>query len=129
MTHLERLCNRGVITVAQREAGERLHRDWYLAHECRPYLVARYAPRMSGKKYGAPPRLEDAEHQIAALERYELALASVDQGLAKLLVHVCITDESPSSWKPQHPTDGAPCLRMALDALADHYRPRTAQAA
>jgi hypothetical protein len=127
-THLERLCNRGVITVTQREAGERLHQDWYVANEGRPYLVARYAPRMSGKRYGAPPRLEDAEHQIAARERFEAALRAVDQGLAKLLIHVCITDQSPSSGRPR-PTDGAPCLRLALDTLAAHYRAGIAQAA
>jgi Domain of unknown function (DUF6456) len=127
-THLERLCNRGVITVAQREAGERLRHDWYVANEERPYLVARYAPRMSGKRYGAPPRLEDAEHQVAARERYAAALKAVDPTLAALLVHVCVTDQSPSSGRPR-PADGGPCLRFALDTLAAHYRAGMAQAA
>jgi hypothetical protein len=61
--------------------------------------------------------------------RFERALASVDKLNAALLIHVCITDESPSSWKPDRPKDGAPCLRLALDALADHYRAGVARAA
>jgi hypothetical protein len=51
------------------------------------------------------------------------------RGLAALLVHVCITDESPSTWKPAYPKDGAPCLRMALEVLVNHYRAGVARAA
>jgi hypothetical protein len=90
--------------------------------------VARYEPRLGTGK-GCPPAIEDTEHQVDARLRFEQALASVDKLNATLLVHVCIADESPSTWKPDRPKDGAPCLRLALDALADHYRGGVAQVA
>jgi hypothetical protein len=44
--------------------------------------------------------------------------------LSPILVHVCLTDGSPSEWAGLNGSaerDGAPVLRLALDALADHY--------
>jgi hypothetical protein len=122
MSHLERLCNRGVITPVQREAGERLYLDWRIGAEGVPHLVGKYSARMDGKARGGVPRIADAVHQIDARMRFEVAIAAVDSTLARLLVHVCVCDLSPSSWKPQFPNDGAPCLRLGLDALAVHYR-------
>jgi hypothetical protein len=45
--------------------------------------------------------------------------------LAPILVHVCIIDESPTSWAGldgKAETDGVPVLRVALDVLVQFHR-------
>jgi hypothetical protein len=103
-THLERLEARGVITAAQKRAGERLYQDWRGGAEGRPHLVARAAPVRAGARVGGQVERRTAHPRLHHRRKPEL----VEARPAK---------------------DGAPCLRLALDALADHYRAGVARAA
>jgi hypothetical protein len=59
------------------------------------------------------PGARDTPGSIAARERFEAALRDAGRGLTTNLVHVCVTDESPTSWASlmgKAETDGLPVL-------------------
>jgi hypothetical protein len=117
---LEVLRQRGSITPSQFQAGDRLYRDWRASGSQLGRLVAHYgppSPRGSGQR--------DTQHALDARARFEAALREVGHGLAPILMHCCVTDESPATWAGLNGkalTDGPPVLRVALDVLAEFYR-------
>jgi hypothetical protein len=124
---LERLGNRSTITLHQFQAGDRLYRDYVASSSQIGRLTARYEPPTT-----RAPDARDTPGSIAARERFEAALHTAGRGLAPILVHVCTTDESPTSWaglNGKAETDGLPALRVALDVLVEFYRNGPAQMA
>jgi hypothetical protein len=112
---LERLRNRSSITLHQFQAGDRLYRDYLARGSQIGRLTMRYEPPTT-----RTPGARDTPGSIAARERFEAALRDAGRGLAPILMHVCITDELPTTWPG--PTGGLPLLRVALDVLVDFYR-------
>jgi hypothetical protein len=117
---LERLRNRSSITLHQFQAGDRLYRDYMTSGSPLGCLTMRWeppTPRGSGSR--------DTPGSIAARERFDAALREAGRGLAPILMHVCVTDEPPTSWaglNGKAETDGLPVLRVALDTLIAFYR-------
>jgi len=67
----------------------------------------------------------DTPGSIAARERFEAALREVGRGLAPIVMHVCVTDEPPTSWaglNGKAETGGGPVLRVAPEVLVEFYR-------
>ena len=58
---------------------------------------------------------------------YKLAMAAVGTGLAPILVHVCCMENPANTWAASYcgggKGDGLPVLRLALQELANHFRP------
>jgi hypothetical protein len=110
-----------VISLEQRHAADRLVSYYWKSGEQQAHLVANYAP---WAPKGTGRQINDAPHQIDARRRFEAALQGVGQWLSPILVHVCICDLSPSDWSGDRgypPRNSASILRLALDALLDHY--------
>jgi Domain of unknown function (DUF6456) len=120
-TRLEELEARGVISPEQKNAGDRLCRDYYSSNTMIGRLTASYEPRMrSHQKYQAVP---DTPRSVAARQRFDNALAAAGP-LAAILVHVCVTDLAPSAWGPANgkaAEDGPALLRLGLDTLVEFY--------
>jgi hypothetical protein len=124
-TRLEELHARGVISIEQRHAGDRLVSDYRRSGEQLARLVANYAP---WAPKGTGRQINDAQPQVDARRRYELPMHAVGRWLSPILVHVCICDLTPGDWcgdRGYPPRDGAGILRLALDALATHYGMRS----
>jgi len=119
-TVIEILRNRSAITLPQAQAAERLYKDYAASGSTIGRLVASYeppTPRGSGSR--------DTPGSIAARERFDLALRDAGRGLAPILMHVCVTDEPPTTWpglNGRAATEGLPVLRVALDVLSEFYR-------
>jgi Domain of unknown function (DUF6456) len=120
-TRLEELEARSVISPEQKNAGDRLCRDYYASNTMIGRLTASYEPRMrSHQKYQATP---DTPRSVAARQRFDNALAAAGP-LAAILVHTCVTDLAPSAWGPANgkaADDGPALLRLGLDTLVEFY--------
>jgi Domain of unknown function (DUF6456) len=120
-TRLEELEARGVISPEQKNAGDRLCRDYYSSNTIIGRLTASYEPTMrSRQKYQAVP---DTPRSVAARQRFDNALAAAGP-LAAILVHTCVTDLAPSAWGPANgkaAEDGPALLRLGLDTLVEFY--------
>lgn len=115
-TILDRYLLRRQISERQYDAGNRIYRQWRAAGS-QISVTGRYGPRL-----GHSP--EKSEHQIDMRRRVDLALRDVGSQLSAVVVHVCLCDLPARDWAVR--TGGAPqagivVLRLALDALADHY--------
>lgn len=113
---LERYRARGQITQVQYEAGERLHQD--AVGMGQSFVKAASYERVSPGNGDPTPR------QLKCYHAYVSAIQAVGQFLSPVLVGVCIHDQSCSEWASTYhrkETDGMGILRLALDALADHY--------
>lgn len=115
-TILDRYLLRRQISERQYDAGNKIYRQWR-ASGSQVSVTARYGPRL-----GHSP--EKSEHQIDMRRRVDLALKDVGSQLSAVVVHVCLCDLPARDWAVR--TGGAPqagivVLRLALDALADHY--------
>jgi hypothetical protein len=120
------LVSRSSITLPQKHAGERLYRDWVVSGSQIGRLTMRYEPPTT-RTTGA----RDTPGSIAARERFEAALRDAGRGPSAMLMHVCVTDEPPSTWpglNGRAATEGPAVLRMALDGLVEFYRARAIQA-
>jgi hypothetical protein len=128
-TRLEELHARGVISIEQRQAGERLAKDYAWSGEPLGHLVERYEP---WTPKGTGVRFNDAPGQIDARRRFEAALQTVGKWLSPVLVHTCLCDLAPCHWATARGapgTDGIAVLKLALDALGGHYRAISREAA
>lgn len=115
-TALDRYLLRREISERQYDAGGRLYRQWR-ASGSQVSVTGRYGPRL-----GHSP--EKSEFQIDMRRRVDRALADVGRQLAAVLVHVCLCDLPARAWVVRAggaPQAGIVVLRLALDALADHY--------
>lgn len=105
------------ITTKQADAAEKIRGDWEMAGR-QMAVTGTYGQAGLGR-----PEMSD----MAALAhtRYVNAVRAVGIELSPILVHVALLDGSASDWaKSTHrePKSGIEILRLALDALARHYR-------
>jgi hypothetical protein len=115
-TQLEILHGRDAITLAQRNAGERLYKDYHLSG-AEPAVTGSLAPSI-----GQARGMTDIQAEASA--RYRQALQAVGIALSDVLVAVCLLDEPAGDWaqnKGIPRPDGPARLRLALDLLRDHY--------
>jgi len=117
---------RPLVSAAQFEAGEKLRRDFTLAHMT-PRVTTDWSMAMGARQSGrAAPRdrAEISDMALAARQRVEKALASVGPGLNDTLLMVCChlegleEAERKFGW-PQR--SGKVVLLLALDRLVAHY--------
>ncbi len=118
---LDRHLARDQIGQRQFDAGMKLLRLWR-ASGASPRVIASYGPRVHG------PRIDGARDMS---ERQAVLRGSVTEvlramgPLSGILVHVCLCDEAARDWakaRGHAPQGGIVVLRLALDALADHWR-------
>lgn len=110
------------LNEAQRNAGERLARDYARGHHCARVTQAWDAScvRGSARRDG----ISASEGALQSRRRVEAALSTVGPGLAEVLVAVCCEEigleaaEKRLGW-PQR--SGKVVLKLALDRLAAHY--------
>jgi hypothetical protein len=113
---LDRYLLRGQIGQRQFDAGDRLYRQWRAAGD-QVSVTGRYEQRL-----GRSPNR--SEFQIDMRCRVDAAMRDVGKQLSAVLVHVCLCDEPARDWALRiggAPQAGIVVLRLALDALADHY--------
>jgi hypothetical protein len=120
---LTRLRTRRLIDATQLEAGERLRRDYTIAHLGPRMGVDLTAPVVVGGRSGqGGPTL--GETALAARQRFSRAMAAAGPGLNDLLFDVCchfvgLEDAERSFGWPSRA--GRVVLTIALDRLALHY--------
>lgn len=115
------LAARGLLSVAQLEAGERLRAD-YEAAQLGARVTMRSDATPAGVRGGGAP--EPGLGAIAAKRRFDAALAGVGPGLGDILWRVVCAGESvPGAEKALGwpARAGRLVLGMALDRLAAHY--------
>jgi hypothetical protein len=115
-TILDRYLLRQQITERQYDAGNKIYRQWR-ASGSQVSVTGRYGPRL-----GHSP--EKSEYQIDMRRRVDLAMRDVGAQLSAVVVHVCLCDLPARDWAISAggaPQAGIVVLRLALDALADHY--------
>ena len=113
---LDRYFAREQISQRQFDAGQKLYRLWR-ASGGGQRVTASYGPRVQGAR-----ELTDAQ---AALRNDVNGVLRRMGPLAAILVHVCLCDEAARDWahaRGDAPQAGIVVLRLALDALADHWR-------
>lgn len=121
------LMRRGMVSVAQFDAGERLRGDFLRAGQA-PSVTMRWdaAPAARGAR-GAPAAIDPGSAQIAAKSRFEAAVSAVGAGLSDILWRViCMgegleTAERSLGWPSRA---GKLVLLLALDRLDQHYNGR-----
>ena len=115
-TILDRYLLRRQISDRQYDAGNKIYRQWR-ASGSQASVTGRYGPRL-----GHSP--EKSDHQIDMRHRVDMALRDVGSQLSAVLIHVCLCDLPARDWAITiggAPQAGIVVLRLALDALADHY--------
>ena len=115
-TILDRYLLRRQISDRQYDAGNKIYRQWR-ASGSQTSVTGRYGPRL-----GHSP--EKSDHQIDMRHRVDMALRDVGSQLSAVLIHVCLCDLPARDWALSiggAPQAGIVVLRLALDALADHY--------
>ena len=118
-TPLERYLARQEVTREQYHHAEHLLRDW-LSSGLEPHITGAYGDQLTGV---GPP----VPGTGPAYAYYTAAIRAVGIVLSPVLVHVVLLGFSARSWAEtaaRPPTDGMPALRLALDALGEHYRGR-----
>lgn len=117
------LAARGMVTVRQVEAGERLRADYERA-SIAPGVTMRWDAAPRGRHAGTQS-LGPTMAQIAAKRRFDAAVGAVGAGLSDMLWRVvCAGEGVPAAeralgWPARA---GRVVLGLALDRLADHYR-------
>ncbi len=100
------------------KAGDRLRCDW---------MEMGAMPRVIAKLDGLPGGgvTDQTIRQINAQSAYVAAIEAVGRHLSPVLDWVCCRDGTASEWAERRgfvrPKDGIVILRVALQALADHY--------
>ena len=120
------LMRRRMISPRQFEAGERLRADHSRAH-APPSVTMRWDPAPTAKTRSVPGGpLDPTGSQIEARRRFEAATSAVGPGLADVLARVVCEGqgleaaERAIGWPARA---GKVVLGLALDRLAEHYRP------
>lgn len=126
-TPLARYHREGLISRAQRSAGNRLFAEWKAG--------GGGVGRLTGI-WGDPPspgRGEMSRRQIEARDSYMRAIRAVPKSVVSVLVHVVLIGETAGRWAVQNGRHGRPGeieamtkLRVALSELSDHYISRKA---
>jgi hypothetical protein len=120
---LDRYLRRKQIGQRQYEAGCLFAHDWEIA-KASGARIGSYAPLIaSGTQSWHLESLAGSALGWAAAAR------AIGAQLVSVVIHVCVLDQSTEAWaqargKPER--DGMPVLRLALDALAEHYARRGA---
>jgi len=120
---LARLFARKLIDAAQRDAGERLRRDYTIAQLSPRMGVDLGQPLMPGTR-GAKPEALPADTVLAAKQRFAAAMKAVGPVLSDLLFDICCAmvgledAERQFGWPSRA---GKAVLAIALDRLALHY--------
>ncbi len=115
-TVLDRYLLRREISDRQYDAGNRLYRQWR-ASGSQMSVTGHYGPRLGHSQ-------DKSEFQIDMRGRVDAALRDVGKQLSAVLVHVCLCDLPARNWAlgiGGAPQAGIVVLRLALEALADHY--------
>lgn len=113
---LDRYLSRGQINQRQFDAGARLYRLWRAAGGAQRVTLS-YELRI-------PAGRELSDGQAALRQRLTEVLRAMGP-LGGILVHVCLCDEAARTWASSRgdtPQAGVVVLRLALDALADHWK-------
>jgi hypothetical protein len=116
---------RGLVSVRQFDAGERLRADWTMA-QLGPRVTMRWdpAPVARGARGPGGP-LDPTLAGLAAKRRFEDAIAAAGKGLSDILWRVVCdgcgleASEIALGWPKRA---GKLVLLMALDRVADYYR-------
>lgn len=121
------LVRRGLVTVRQFEAGERLRADFMRAQlSPRTTMAWDAGPAVRGAR-GAPDGIDPTTAQLSAKRRFEAAVAATGSGLSDILWRVVCsgegleTAERALGWPARA---GKVVLLLALDRLADFYQLR-----
>ncbi len=120
-TMLDRYVVRGHISEQQYQAGLRLYATWR--------KTGRALRMTSSYERTIPSTGEMSPQQRDAWTEVNEAMRAVGKQLSAVLVHVVFCDEPARTWATANGGDakgGILVLRMALNALADHYRLRRA---
>jgi hypothetical protein len=118
---LERLLERGTISQAQHDAGERLYRDWHLSGSS-PRIIAALSP---GRLARSDTSEDVSATIIDARRRFEGAVLATGRRSLDVVVHVCLTPQTgPADWDAiahRRKGTGNELLREGLDRLAKWY--------
>lgn len=121
------LVRRGMVTQRQFEAGERLRADYERA-QLAPSVTMRWDAAPTAKTArGAPAGLDPTSSQLAAKQRFAVAIDLVGAGLSDVLWRVVCANEGIAGaeralgWPAR---SGKVVLGLALDRLADAYQLR-----
>ncbi len=115
------LVRRGMVSLSQFEASERLRSDFMLAGQA-PRITMRWDPAPSHRS--GPHALDPTTAQISARQRFDAAIAAAGPGLSDVLWRViCMGDgletaERALGWPSRA---GKLVLKLALDRLVLHY--------
>ncbi len=121
------LVRRGMVSLRQFEAGERLRADFTRAQLAPRTTMAWDAGPAARGPRGAPDMVDASTAQIAAKARFHAAVTAVGGGLSDVLWRVVCqgegleTAERALGWPARA---GKVVLLLALDRLGDHYQLR-----
>ena len=116
---------RGLLTLRQFDAGERLRSDWERAQLAPRITMAWDAAPISSQRGGALSGIDVSGTQIDAKRRFDEAIAHAGSGLADILWRVVCAGEgmreaeTALGWPARA---GKLVLTLALDRVADYYR-------
>lgn len=116
---------RGLLTIRQFEAGERLRDDWERGQLAPKVTMAWDAAPVTRGRGGSAPQPDLGGAQIDARRRFDAAIASAGPGLSDILWRiVCAGEgmreaESALGWPARA---GKLVLTLALDRVAAYYR-------
>jgi hypothetical protein len=119
------LFSRGLVTLQQFDAGERLRADWECAQLAPRITMSWNAAPVSGRRGGSSASVDLAGTQLDAKRRFDEALAAAGPGLADILWRVVCSGEgmreaeTALGWPARA---GKLVLTLALDRVAAYYR-------
>lgn len=121
---LERMRKRNEVSAWQAACGHLYRSQWEQSGRHEPRVTARYAEPTDQGDIREPTKRE-----LDAKRKYEAATQAVGIILAPVLVHVVLLECTAASWAEarghrgrQAGIIGMTTLRLALDALGEHYR-------
>lgn len=113
---LDRYLARNQISQRQFDAGLKLYRLWRAVGATQRVTLS-YGPRVEGRR-----ELSDRQ---ALMHHRLIDILRAMEPLHGVLIHVCLHDEAAREWaaaRGDAPQAGVVVLRLALDALADHWK-------
>ena len=119
------LHSRGLVSLRQFDAGERLRTDWERAQLAPRITMAWDAAPISGQRGGSSSAPDLSGSQIDAKRRFQAAIDHAGPGLSDILWRVVCSGEgmrdaeTALGWPARA---GKLVLTLALDRVADYYR-------